>query len=162
MPTAFYAKAKLFGVAQALNALRLRLGAGQGREEHAGQDGNDGDDHQQLDQGESPASPFGSSRNWDQLLSLWSSHGSIWMLGFRAFARRADNAATFNEPARGRLACFSHSKHCHAGSQCPPPLRSHGQSGQDGRAPVRRHKGRRSSGIEAFRESSSPSDHHVA
>ena len=44
----------------------------------------------------------------------------------------------FHEPARGRLSRLSHSGHCHGGSQSPPPLRWHGESGQDRRAPVRK------------------------
>ena len=43
---------QLLRVVHAGDALALRLRLGEGRQEHARQDGDDGDDHQQLDQGE--------------------------------------------------------------------------------------------------------------
>jgi hypothetical protein len=54
----------LAAVVQALNRLRLELGAAQGGQQQGGQDGNDGDDHQQLNQ-RKPASAGGSS--WIQI-----------------------------------------------------------------------------------------------
>src|SRR5690606_19648479 len=42
---------QLLGVAHALDAIRLGLRLGKGREEHAGKDRDDGDDHQQLNEG---------------------------------------------------------------------------------------------------------------
>ena len=43
----------LLAVAGAERLHRLGLGPGKGRQEHSRQDGDDGDDHQQFDQGES-------------------------------------------------------------------------------------------------------------
>ena len=43
----------LLHVVCALRAVRLILGAGQGGQQHTREDTNDGDNHQQLDQGES-------------------------------------------------------------------------------------------------------------
>ena len=43
---------QLLLVVDALNALRSGLGPGQGGQEERGQDGNDGDNHQQLDESE--------------------------------------------------------------------------------------------------------------
>jgi hypothetical protein len=48
----------LAAVVQALNRLRLELGAAQGGQQQGGQDGNDGDDHQQFNQ-RKPASAGG-------------------------------------------------------------------------------------------------------
>ena len=41
----------LVGVIHAKDAVGLGLGLGQGRQQQSGQNGNYGDDHQQLDQG---------------------------------------------------------------------------------------------------------------
>jgi hypothetical protein len=44
-------------IANALNVFGLLLGLGQGREQHRGQNRNDGDHHQQFDQGKAPHKP---------------------------------------------------------------------------------------------------------
>lgn len=45
----------LLQVVHARNGLPLGLGLAQGRQEHAGQDGDDGDHHQEFDEREGPA-----------------------------------------------------------------------------------------------------------
>ena len=45
---------KLFEVAIALDRLRLGFGARKRREQHAGEDRDDGNHHEQLNQGETP------------------------------------------------------------------------------------------------------------
>ena len=52
------AQVLLFLVAHAAGGVGLDLRLGQGRQEHPGQDGDDGDDHQQLDERERPARGF--------------------------------------------------------------------------------------------------------
>ena len=45
-------KAQLLEVIQTIDLLRLLLRSGQCRQQHGGQNGDDGDDHQQFDQRE--------------------------------------------------------------------------------------------------------------
>ena len=45
-------EAQLLGVGRAADGLGLFTGLGEGRQQHGGEDRDDGDDHQQLDQGE--------------------------------------------------------------------------------------------------------------
>ena len=47
-------KTELPEVVQTGDAIRLLFGTGQGRQQHGGQNRDDGDDHEQFDQGESP------------------------------------------------------------------------------------------------------------
>ena len=46
---------QLADVALAFDSLRVHLGVGQGGKQHRGQNGNDGDDHQQLNEREAQA-----------------------------------------------------------------------------------------------------------
>jgi len=76
---------QLLGVVEAHDAVALGLGLGQRRQEHARQDGDDGDDHQQFDQGEAfpgalprrPGGGVGMACDIDQRGGAFGCHG-IW------------------------------------------------------------------------------------
>jgi hypothetical protein len=57
------AQTPLLQVRSALDAFRFLLGAGQGRQQHRGQNGNDGNDDEQFNQRESPLT-VDSLRRW--------------------------------------------------------------------------------------------------
>jgi hypothetical protein len=59
-----HADADLTQIVQAPGSLALFFGPREGRQEHAGQDGDNSDDHQQLDQGESWVAALRSRLRW--------------------------------------------------------------------------------------------------
>jgi hypothetical protein len=54
----------LFGIVQAADALGFGFCLGQGWEQHASEDRNDGDDHQQLDERKAGARPARVGVTW--------------------------------------------------------------------------------------------------
>ena len=64
---------QLSHVAQALDLMSLTLGAGESRKKHARQNGEDGDHHQQFDQGKPGGSRSELDTKFHNLIVLFSS-----------------------------------------------------------------------------------------
>jgi hypothetical protein len=74
-------QAKLFVIAHALDCHGSLFGPAQGRQQQRSQNGNDGNDHQQLDQSETPANRphpiVWFAKSWHHIFNIYPPTGSV-------------------------------------------------------------------------------------
>lgn len=88
-------QSELLGVVKALDALGLFLGFGQGRQKERGEDGNDSDDHEQLNQSETTAArakPVSQFLAAHKIKSQGTAAGRLWQAQAQLLAPAAESS----------------------------------------------------------------------